>query len=89
MVYCDGRNLISSTSQEELRSFATCMGIPSDQFKRNRLPRYILTKEQADQCLIMGARYIQKRQLVWILRKMRNQHLDPEGVKLYEKDNLL
>lgn len=89
MVYCDGRNLISSTSQEELRSFATCMGIPSDQFKRNRLPRYILTKEQADQCLIMGARYIQKRQLVWILRKMRNQHLDPEGVKLYEKENLI
>ena len=89
MVYCDGRNLISSTSQEELRSFATCMGISSDQFKRNRLPRYILTKEQADQCLIMGARYIQKRQLVCILRKMRNQHLDPEGVKLYEKDNLL
>lgn len=89
MVYCDGRNLISSTSPEELRSFAICMGIPSDQFKRNRLPRYILTKEQADQCLIMGARYIQRRQLVWILRKMGNQHLDPEGVKLYERENLL
>lgn len=64
------------------------MGIPSDQFKRNRLPRYILTKEQADQCLIMGARYTQKRQLVWILRNMRNQHLDPKGVKLYEADAL-
>ena len=89
MVYCDGRNLISSTSQEELRSFATCMGIHSEQFKRNRLPRYILTKEQADHCLIMGARYIQRRQLVWILRKMRNQKLDPDGVKLYEKENLL
>ena len=65
MVYCDGVNLISSTSQEELRSFATCMGIHSEQFKRNRLPRYILTKEQAD------------------------QHLDSDGVKLYERENLL
>ena len=89
MVYCDGINLISSTSQEELRLFATRMGVPSEQFKRNRLPRYILTKAQADQCLIMGARYIQRRQLVWILRKMRNQHLDPDGVKLYERENLL
>lgn len=89
MVYCDGRNLVSSTSQEELRSFATRMGIHSNQFKRNRLPRYILTKDQAQHCFIMGARYIERRQLVWLLRKLRNQNLDPEGVEVYEKENLL
>lgn len=89
MVYCDGRNLISSTSHKELRSFATCMGIHSDQFKRNRFPRYVLTKDQAQHCLVMGARYIQTRQLVWILRKLRKQLLDAEGVRVYEKENML
>lgn len=89
MVYCDGRNLISSTSHKELKSFANCMGIHSDQFKRSRLPRYILTKDQAQHCLIMGARYIQTRQLVWILRKLRKQPLNAEGVKLYERKNRL
>lgn len=84
MLYCDGTHLISNESIPELHSFARCMGIPREQFIRKRLPRYTVTKEQSQKCFIMGALYVTRKQLIWLLRKFKNKDLDQNGVRVYQ-----
>ena len=80
MLYSDQKILVSDTSDEELISFARIIGCNLSQFKRGVIHRFVLTKEQGQESLIYGARYLNRRKLikkmykpnqmkVWIPRK--------------------
>jgi len=69
MIYTDGIHLISTTSPEELHEFAQNIGLKREWFQDHRHPHYdILSRKVKSQALRNGARLVDKRTLVRLIK---------------------
>lgn len=69
MLYTDEHNLVSDESAKELHFFAKSIGCSRNQFKSGVIHRYILSKQQATNAQVYGARYLPRKKLIKLVYK--------------------